>query len=128
MARSLRALLTTLPALGALLRSRAARQPSAARPGRPDPARRMMERLEAHRRIERHISEQLDLPQLLAIAVESALRLIGGTGAAIYLRDRDVLTPRAWTAGVEWIRNLRVPVGSGAMGRTLETGVGVMVN
>ena len=46
---------------------------------RPDAGRRMMERFEAQRRIERHISEQLDLQQLLEIAVESALRLIGGT-------------------------------------------------
>ena len=129
MARSLRALLTTLPALGALLRGRAARDRSAAaRPGPRDPARRITERLEAQRRIERHISEQLDLPQLLAIVVESAFGLIGGTGAAIYLRDGDVLTPRAWTAGADWIRNVRVPVGSGVMGRTLATGEGVMVN
>src|SRR5262245_44036207 len=129
MARSLRSLLTTLPALDALLRTRAAAQARrAARPSPPDPARRMMERLEAQRRIERHISEQLDLPQLLTVVVESALQLIEGTGAAIYRRDGDMLIPRAWTAGASSIRNERVPVGSGSMGKALATRQGVTVN
>src|SRR4029077_8258983 len=53
---------------------------------------------------------------------------IGGTGSVIYLRDGDVLMPRAWTAGVDWVRDVRVPVGSGVMGKALATGEGLMVN
>jgi GAF domain-containing protein len=93
-----------------------------------DSGHRMLERLEAQRRIERHISEQLDLEQLLVIAAESALRLIGGTLSVIYLREGDVLCPRAWTEGADWVRDLRVPAGSGVMGRTVATGQGVIVN
>ena len=88
----------------------------------------MLERLEAQRRIERHISEQLDLEQLLVIAVESALRLIGGALSVIYLREGDVLCPRAWTEGGDWMRDLRVPVGSGAIGKAVATGRGVIMN
>jgi GAF domain-containing protein/ActR/RegA family two-component response regulator len=90
--------------------------------------RRMLDRLEARRQIERHVSEQLDLEQLLVIGAESALRLIGGTLSVIYLREGDVLRPRAWTVGGDWLRDLRVPVGSGVVGRAAATGEAVMVN
>src|SRR5262249_23115994 len=98
------------------MRNRGPRRPRDARGRRPQ------DRLDARRRIERHVLEQLDLEQLLAIAVESALRLIGGRLSIIYLRDGDVLSPRAWTAGGDWIRDLRVSVGAGVMGKAVETG------
>src|SRR5262249_25566802 len=111
--RSLRAILVNLPGLRTIMRRAGRGDDAAASSGRrPNPDRRMTERLEAQRRIERHISEQLDLEQLLVITVESAVRLIGGTACVVYLRDRDVLVPRAWTAGTDWIRDVRVPVGS----------------
>ncbi len=127
---SLRALMVNVPGLRAVMR-RSASQDSAdaSKPsGRPDPGRRMMERIEAQRRIERHISEQLDLEQLLVITVESALRLIGGMASVVYLRDGDLLSPRAWTVGAEWVRDVPVPIGSGVLGRSLAIGEGLMVN
>jgi GAF domain-containing protein/CheY-like chemotaxis protein len=94
---------------------------------RSDSGRRTLDRLEAQR-IERRLSEQRDLEPLLGVAVESALRLIGGTLSVVYLREGDVLCPRAWTEGGDWVRDLRVPVGSGVLGRTVATGQGLIVN
>ena len=93
-----------------------------------DSGRRMLDRLEAQRRIERHISEQLDLEQLLVIACGSALRLIGGAFSVVYLREGDILRPRAWTEGADWIRDVRIPVGSGVSGKAVATGQGLIVN
>src|SRR5262245_23434971 len=100
------------------------RNPGMRRPRDPG-GQRLQDRLDARRRMERHVSEQLDLEQLLAIAVESALQLIGGGVSIIYLCDGDVLSARAWTKGGEWIRGLRVPVGSGVMGKAVATGEGM---
>src|SRR5262249_2988880 len=54
--------------------------------------------------------------------------LIGGGLSVIYLCDGDMLNARAWTKGGEWIRGLRVPVGSGVMGKAVATGGGMIVN
>ncbi|HXJ84866.1 MAG TPA: GAF domain-containing protein, partial [Candidatus Methylomirabilis sp.] len=93
-----------------------------------DSGQRMLERLEARRRIERHVSEQTDLEHLLAIAVESALRLIGGTLAVIYLREADALHARAWTEGGQWVRGAQISLGAGGIGKALAIGESVIVN
>ena len=91
----------------------------------PDAVR---QRLEARREIERHISEKLDLEELLAIVAASAHRLIGGTFSIVYLREGDVLCPRAWTELPDWIRDMRVPVGAGVTGSAVATGKGIIAN
>jgi GAF domain-containing protein len=101
--------------------------PDSRGPCEPPGERGMLDRLEARRRIERHNSEQLDLEQILVIAADSALRLIGGGLSVIYLREGDVLRPRAWTSGGDWVRDLRIPVGAGVMG-AVAAGEGLIVN
>ncbi|HYB41628.1 MAG TPA: GAF domain-containing protein, partial [Candidatus Methylomirabilis sp.] len=87
-----------------------------------------LERLEAQREIERHISEQLDLEQLLVIAARSALRLIGGAFSIVFLREGDLLCPRAWAELPDWIREARVPVGTGVVGTAVAAAEGLIVN
>jgi GAF domain-containing protein len=87
-----------------------------------------LNRLEAQRQIERHISEQLDLEQLLVIVARSVLRLIGGAFSIVFLREGDELRPRAWAEVEDWIRDVRVPVGSGVTGHVVATGEGLIVN
>ncbi len=87
-----------------------------------------LNRLEAQRQIERHISEQLDLEQLLVLVANAALRLIGGSISIVYLREGDMLCPRAWAQIGSWIRDVRVPVGAGVAGTAVATGRGLIVN
>src|SRR5215475_14137714 len=97
-------------------------------PGRDREGRGAVDRLEARRQIERHISEQLDLDQLLVIVATSALRLIGGTFSVVFLREDSVLRPGAWAGLPDWIRDIRVPLGSGVAGTAVATGEGLIVN
>jgi GAF domain-containing protein len=85
-------------------------------------------RLEARREIERHISEKLDLEELLVIVATSARRLIGGAFSIVYLREGDVLCPRAFTGLPDFIRDTRVPVGAGVAGTAVATGEGIIAN
>jgi len=87
-----------------------------------------LNRLEAQRQIERHISEQLDVEQLLVLVAGAALRLIGGTFSVVYLREGDELRPRAWSGVGSWIRQVRIRVGTGVAGTAAETGRGFIVN
>jgi len=87
-----------------------------------------LKRLEAQRQIERHISEQLDVEQLLVLVAGAALRLIGGAFSVVYLREGDELRPRAWSGVGSWIRQVRIRVGSGVAGTVAETGRGFIVN
>jgi GAF domain-containing protein/ActR/RegA family two-component response regulator/anti-sigma regulatory factor (Ser/Thr protein kinase) len=87
-----------------------------------------LKRLEAQRQIERHISEQLDVEELLVLVAGAALRLIGGTFSVVYLREGDELRPRAWSGVGSWIRQVRIRVGSGVAGTAAETGGGLIVN
>jgi GAF domain-containing protein/ActR/RegA family two-component response regulator len=93
-----------------------------------DMAAARLGRLEAQRLIERHISEQLDTKELLAVIARSAQRLIGGGYAALYMLEGDTLHPRAWSDIGDWIRDLRFKTGSGVVGAAMQTGRGVMVN
>ena len=93
-----------------------------------DTAAARLNRLEAQRVIERHISEHLDTEELLVVIARSTQRLIGGTFAALYLLEGDTLRPRAWSDVPDWIRDLRFKVGTGVAGAALATGRGVFVN
>ncbi|HET7876797.1 MAG TPA: GAF domain-containing protein, partial [Methylomirabilota bacterium] len=87
-----------------------------------------LNRLEAQRQIERHISEQLDVEELLVLVAGAALRLIGGTFSVLYLREGDVLQPRAWSEVGSWIRDITIPVGTGVAGTAVATARGIIVN
>ncbi|HVQ77417.1 MAG TPA: GAF domain-containing protein [Candidatus Binatia bacterium] len=87
-----------------------------------------LRRLEAMREIETHISQRLDLARVLEVVVNSTLRLIGGTGAIVLLRDGNVLYPRAWQGMGDWFRETAVPVGVGVLGRAVEGQRGILVN
>jgi GAF domain-containing protein/CheY-like chemotaxis protein len=87
-----------------------------------------LDRLEAQRQIERRISEQRDLEELLIAVAESARRLIGGEFSIVYLREGDVLRPRAWTELPDWVREAEIPVGSGVVGTAFLTERGFIVN
>ena len=87
-----------------------------------------LQRLEALREIETQISEQLELERVLDLVVRSALRLIGGAGASVFLREGDVLRARAWQGMGDWVRETVVPLGLGVAGRALEERRGVLVN
>ncbi len=93
-----------------------------------DTAAARLNRLEAQRVIERHISEHLDTEELLVVIARSTQRLIGGTFAALYLLEGDTLRPRAWSDVPDWIRDLRFKAGTGVAGAALATGRGVLVN
>ncbi|MGH7348759.1 MAG: GAF domain-containing protein, partial [Candidatus Rokuibacteriota bacterium] len=93
-----------------------------------DMAAARLNRLEAQRVIERHISEQLDTEELLVVIARSAQRLVGGAYAALYLLEGDTLRPRAWSDVADWIRDLRFKAGTGAAGSALAAGRGVLVN
>jgi GAF domain-containing protein len=93
-----------------------------------DTAAARLNRLEAQRVIERHISEQLDTEELLVVIARAAQRLIGGTFAALYLLEGDTLRLRAWSDIPDWIRDLRFKVGTGVAGAALATGRGVLAN
>jgi GAF domain-containing protein/CheY-like chemotaxis protein len=93
-----------------------------------DMAAARLDRLEAQRVIERHISEQFDTEELLVVIARSAQRLIGGAYAALYLLEGDTLRPRAWSDVGEWIRDLRFKVGTGEAGIALVSGRGSLVN
>ena len=81
-----------------------------------DTAAARLNRLEAQRVIERHISEHLDTEELLVVIARSAQRLIGGTFAALYLLEGDTLRARAWSDIPDWIRDLRFKIGTGVAG------------
>ncbi len=85
-------------------------------------------RLEALREIEAHISAQLDVDALLAVVAESVIRLIGGASAVVYLREGDVLRPRAWTPDDPWYRSVLTPVGRGVTGTAAAGRMGVIEN
>ena len=87
-----------------------------------------LQRLEALREIETHISAQLELERVLDLVVRSALRLIGGAGASVFLREGDVLRARAWQGMGAWVRETVIPLGSGVAGRAVEERRGVLVN
>ncbi|HEY7652140.1 MAG TPA: GAF domain-containing protein, partial [Methylomirabilota bacterium] len=93
-----------------------------------DTAAVRLNRLEAQRVIERHISAQLDTEELLVVIARSAQRLIGGAYAALYLLEGDTLCPRAWSDVADSIRDLRFKVGTGVAGTALATGRGMLVN
>ena len=93
-----------------------------------DTAAGHLNRLEAQRVIERHISEHLDPEELLVVIARSTQRLVGGTFAALFLLEGDTLRARAWSDVPEWIRDLRFKVGTGLAGVALETGRGVLEN
>jgi GAF domain-containing protein/CheY-like chemotaxis protein len=93
-----------------------------------DTAAARLNRLEAQRVIERHISEHLDTEELLVVIARSTQRLIGGTFAALFLLEGDTLRPRAWSDIPDWIRDLRFKVGTGVAGVALAGGRGVLVN
>jgi GAF domain-containing protein/CheY-like chemotaxis protein len=93
-----------------------------------DTAAARLNRLEAQRVIERHISEHLDTEELLVVIARSTQRLIGGTFAALFLLEGDTLRPRAWSDIPDWIRDLRFKVGTGVAGVALASGRGVLVN
>jgi len=109
--------------------TRVGRPPAARVVGESESRRRILDRLEAQRQIERHISEQLDLEQLLVIVAGSALRLIGGTFSVVYLREGDVLRARAWADIADIImREATIPIGTGVTGHAVATGEGLIVN
>jgi GAF domain-containing protein len=93
-----------------------------------DMAAARLGRLEAQRVIERHISEQLDTEELLAVIARSTQRLVGGSFAALYLLEGDTLHPRAWSDVGDWIRDLRFKIGTGVAGAAIAAGHGVLVN
>ena len=93
-----------------------------------DMAAARLSRLEAQRVIERHISEQLDTEELLVVIARATQRLIGGTFAALYLLEGDTLRPRAWSDVADWIRDLRIKVGTGTAGAALAASRGMLVN
>jgi GAF domain-containing protein/CheY-like chemotaxis protein len=93
-----------------------------------DTAAARLNRLEAQRVIERHISEHLDTEELLVVIARSTQRLIGGTFAALFLLEGDTLRPRAWSDIPDWIRDLRFKLGTGVAGVALASGRGVLVN
>jgi GAF domain-containing protein/ActR/RegA family two-component response regulator/anti-sigma regulatory factor (Ser/Thr protein kinase) len=93
-----------------------------------DMAAARLGRLEAQRVIERHISEQLDTEELLAVVARSAQRLVGGSFAALYLLEGDTLHSRAWSDVGDWIRDLRFKVGTGVAGAAIAAGRGMLVN
>ncbi|HEX9747255.1 MAG TPA: GAF domain-containing protein [Methylomirabilota bacterium] len=93
-----------------------------------DTAAARLNRLEAQRVIERHISEHLDTEELLVVIARSTQRLVGGTFAALYLLEGDTLRTRAWSDVPDWIRDLRFKVATGVAGAALATGRGVLVN
>ena len=87
-----------------------------------DMAAQRLNRLEAQRVIERHISERLDTEELLVVIARSVQRLVGGTFSALYLLEGDTLRPRAWSDVPDWIRDLRFKVGAGVAGAALAAG------
>ncbi|HJR04151.1 MAG TPA: GAF domain-containing protein, partial [Methylomirabilota bacterium] len=93
-----------------------------------DTAAGRLNRLEAQRMIERHISEQLDTEELLVVIARSAQRLIGGTFSALYLLEGDTLRSRAWSDVPDWIRDIRFKIGTGVAGSALAAGQGALVN
>jgi GAF domain-containing protein/CheY-like chemotaxis protein len=93
-----------------------------------DTAAARLDRLEAQRIIEHHISEHLDTEELLVVIARSAQRLIGGAYAALYMVEGDTLRPRAWSDVGDWIRDLRFKIGIGEAGAALATGRGSLVN
>jgi len=93
-----------------------------------DTAAARLNRLEAQRTIERHISEQLETEELLVVIARSAQRLIGGTFSALYLLEGDTLHPRAWSDVPDWIRDVRFKIGTGVAGGALAAGRGALVN
>jgi GAF domain-containing protein/CheY-like chemotaxis protein len=93
-----------------------------------DTAAARLNRLEAQRVIERHISEHLDTEELLVVVARSTQRLVGGTFAALFLLEGDTLRPRAWSDIPDWIRDLRFKAGTGVAGVALAGGRGVLVN
>jgi GAF domain-containing protein/CheY-like chemotaxis protein len=93
-----------------------------------DTAAARLNRLEAQRTIERHISEQLETEELLVVIARSAQRLIGGTFSALYLLEGDTLRPRAWSDVPDWIRDTRFKIGTGVAGTALAAGRGALVN
>jgi GAF domain-containing protein len=93
-----------------------------------DTAAARLNRLEAQRVIERHISEHLDTEELLVVIARAAQRLIGGTFAALYLLEGDTLRARAWSDIPDWIRDIRFKIGTGLAGSALAAGRGVLVN
>ena len=93
-----------------------------------DTAAARLNRLEAQRVIERHISEHLDAEELLVVVARSTQRLVGGTFAALFLLEGDTLRARAWSDIPDWIRDLRFKIDTGVAGVALATGRGVLVN
>jgi GAF domain-containing protein/CheY-like chemotaxis protein len=93
-----------------------------------DTAAARLNRLEAQRVIERHISEHLDTEELLVVIARSTQRLVGGTFATLFLLEGDTLRPRAWSDIPDWIRDLRFKLDTGVAGVALATGQGVLVN
>jgi GAF domain-containing protein/ActR/RegA family two-component response regulator len=87
-----------------------------------------LRRLEALREIESRISEQLDLSHLLELIARSAGLLVGGASSTVYLREGEMLEPRAWDMMADWIREVRVPVGAGLVGTVAEQRRGLIVN
>jgi GAF domain-containing protein/CheY-like chemotaxis protein len=124
--------LALLASIGLIARARVCAGPLAREVAPAAPALRRetldLHRLEARRKIERHISEKLDLEELLVIIATSARRLIGGAFSIVYLREGDVLYPRAWAELPDWIRDIRVPVGAGVTGTAVASGQGIIAN
>jgi GAF domain-containing protein len=86
--------------------------------------------LEAVRGITEELTRELSLERLLDLILQRARELIGAAGGAIYFWDEaeKLLVPQAWSPPVEWMAEVRVPLGEGLVGRVAAERIGRVVN
>ena len=89
-----------------------------------------LRRLETLREIETEISGQRDPEALMATISRRAAELLGADTGGVYLLDEagKVLRPHAAFNWSEWMRNVAIPMGAGAVGATAARGQGMVVN
>jgi PAS domain S-box-containing protein len=86
--------------------------------------------LEAVRAISVEIIRELDLGRLLALIVQRAAELVGGSAGAVVLWDEatQFLVPRAWHGRGEWIVGSRGRLGEGLTGTVAARRSGMLIN
>ncbi|MFI5342162.1 MAG: GAF domain-containing protein [Candidatus Methylomirabilales bacterium] len=87
--------------------------------------------LEAVRSVTLELTQELRLPQVLALIIQRAVELLCAHSGVVYLWNEATqdLTPAAWS-GLEgdWIRDVRIPLGRGLTGSVAMTRQGMIVN
>ncbi len=88
------------------------------------------QQLEAVRAVTAEITQELQLPTLLALINQRATQLVGAVSGTLFLWDEtaQLLIPKAWYGQGDWLRNVRFRLGEGVAGQVAERRESLAIN